>query len=112
MRNRTVTVEEHFDDCGEDLSSLTGSDTIAVAWTSSIPEDAHHCLEDEAHSLICDGLERVMFNDTAVLPQKLSAGVARYNALGEVPPGRPMQHTCTEIAEFQEAPLHSVLLTV
>ena len=53
-----------------------------------------------------------MFNDTAVLPQKSPASVARYNALGEVPQGRPMQHTCIEIAEFQAAPLHSALLTV
>ena len=102
VRTRTVIIEEHVDDCGEDLSSLKGSDTVAVAWTSSIPEDAHHYLEDEAHALLCDGLERIMFNITAVLPQKSPASVARYNALGEVPQGRPMQHTCIEIADFQE----------
>ena len=43
---------------------------------------------------------------------KSPASVARYNALDEVPQGRPMQHTCIEIAEFQEAPLHAALLTV
>ena len=110
VRKRTVTVEEHFDDCGEDLSSLKGAETIA-AWTSSIFEDAHHGLEDEAHSAICDGLERVILNDTAANPQRLLAGVTRYAALGEVPPGRLLQHPWVEIAEFQAAP-QSVLLTV
>ena len=110
VRKRTVTVEEHFDDCGEDLSSLKGAETIA-AWTSSIFEDAHHGLEDEAHSAICDGLERVILNDTAAHPQRLLAGVTHYAALGEVPPGRLLQHPWVEIAEFQAAP-QSVLLTV
>ena len=54
VRKRTVTVEEHFDDCGEDLSSLKGAEII-TAWTSSIFEDVHHSLEDEAHSPVCDG---------------------------------------------------------
>ena len=53
-----------------------------------------------------------MFNDTVALSQSLPAGVTRYAALGEVPPGRSIQHPCIEIAEFQEAPSHSVLLTV
>ena len=97
VRKRTVTVEEHFGDCGEDLSSLKGAETIA-AWTSSIFEDAHHGLEDEAHSAICDGLERVILNDTAAHPQRLLAGVTRYAALGEVPPGRLLQHPWVEIS--------------
>ena len=51
-----MKVDEHYDDCGEDLSSLTGSEMCSLAWTTSLHEDARPLIADEEHSNACDGL--------------------------------------------------------
>ena len=107
VRKRTVTVEEHFDDCGEDLSSLKGIDTCSVAWATEL-DDAFPKLTDESHSLICDGLERTMFYNAS---HSQSSSVC-HNALCEVPQIPSGQCACTEIAEFREMSPQTAMLTV
>ena len=45
-----MNIEEHFDDCGEDLSSLKGVELCSLAWTSSLDEDAERIMSDTAHA--------------------------------------------------------------
>ena len=51
-----MTVEEHFDDCGEDLSSLPGDETCTLAWTTPLHEDSLPLIPEEAYSTECDRL--------------------------------------------------------
>ena len=105
VKERTVIVEEHFDDCGEDLSSLKGLDSPSIAWTSAIPDEDQYMLVDEAHSDIGDGLDRMLFST--------STGVdnAQYQSLGDVQQ-MSMQHQYMDIAEFRGVSQYAVLLTV
>ena len=47
---RDLQFEEHYNDCGEDLSSLTGAEMFSLAWATSLHEDAKPLIADEARS--------------------------------------------------------------
>ncbi|MFM7988386.1 MAG: hypothetical protein ACKPKO_54650, partial [Candidatus Fonsibacter sp.] len=101
VKKRTVIVEEHFDDCGEDLSSLKGLDSLSIAWTSATPDEDRYMLVDEAHSKICDGLERVLFSTS------VRTNITQYQTLVDVQQ-MSMQHQHMDIAEFRGVSQHSV----
>ena len=50
VRNSIMKIEEHFDDCGEDLSSLKGVELYSLAWTSPLDEDAEPIASETAHA--------------------------------------------------------------
>ena len=51
-----MEVEEHVDDCGEDLSSLPGVESCTFAWTTTLHDDSLPMVPDEAYSTECDRL--------------------------------------------------------
>ena len=57
---RQLQIEEHYADCGEDLSFLTGVDTCSLAWATTLQVDARPLLADAEHSVECDGISSVM----------------------------------------------------
>ena len=56
-----MKIEDHFDDCGEDLSSLKGVELCSLAWTSSLDEEAEPCMSETAYARECDGISKFMF---------------------------------------------------
>ena len=51
-----MKIEEHLDDCGEDLSSLKGVELCSLAWTSSLDEEAEPITSETAHAHACGGV--------------------------------------------------------
>ena len=49
-KKRIMKIEDHFDDCGEDLILLKGVELCFLAWTSSLNEDAAPLMSDTAHA--------------------------------------------------------------
>ena len=60
MKTRNIAVEQHYDDCGEDLSSLQGADICSMAWTDTLMEESQPLIAEDAHHLECDGLSSFM----------------------------------------------------
>ena len=50
VKKRVMNIEEHFDDCGDDLSSLKGVELCSLAWTSPLDEDAEPIMSETAHA--------------------------------------------------------------
>ena len=68
MKKRNIAVEEHYDDCGEDLSALQGADLCTMAWTDTLMEEAEPVVAENAHHLDCDGLSSFMLFGPCVTP--------------------------------------------
>jgi hypothetical protein len=60
VKKRNIAVEEHYDDRGEDLSALQGTDLCSMAWTDTLMEEAEPGTAENAHHLECDGLSSFM----------------------------------------------------
>ena len=61
VKKRVMKIEDHFDDCGEDLSSLKGVELCSLAWTSSLDEEAEPFMSETAYAHECDGITTRMF---------------------------------------------------
>ena len=53
VKKRSMKIGDHFDDCGEDLNSLTGVELCALAWTSSLDEEAESVMSETSHAHEC-----------------------------------------------------------
>ena len=51
-----MTIEEPYDDCGENLRSLNGAETCSLALTTTLHENPLPIMPDDKHSDLCDGL--------------------------------------------------------
>ena len=56
VKKRIFQVEEHVDDCGEDMSSLPGADTCTFAWTANLDDDSLPLRSGNRYITECDGL--------------------------------------------------------
>jgi hypothetical protein len=68
VKKRIMKVEDHFDDCGEDLSSLKGVELCSLAWTSSLDEEAEPYMSETAHAHECDGVMIFMLYGPCTTP--------------------------------------------
>ena len=50
VKHIIMKIEDHFDDCGEYISSLKAVELCSLAWTSSLNEDAAPLKSDRAHA--------------------------------------------------------------
>ena len=85
---RKFQVEDHFDDCGEDLSSIGGEQDIELYVEQIIVDDMNFYAYDLDTQLMYDDLDelpRFMFwTDQRVLPRALNEGVTSTDSIAKL----------------------------
>ena len=101
VKRRIKEVEEHCDDCGEDLSSLIGKDqTLGAIGTDTVGEEVERPIHPEYGQDVCSGIEQFMLYG-AVWPTDMqtikTAVLTNFDEFDYVSCNPP---SCIELAEI------------
>ena len=72
VKPRVKEVEEHYDVCGEDLSSLIGNDqSFYTMWTDTLDEEVEQLMHPDDGQDMCSGIEQCMLYGVVVSPANM-----------------------------------------